>query len=187
MASIWTTRTRFLLLVAAVVVAINVGRQGYRWFAFADEREDLRRLSVELDGVALTVMRTQLVADSLRRVIEAADSDLRSDRGQLTAIEARADGDGLPVALYEEYRRGLERYNRRVASRNVEYERWRGIVDRNHRAVDAYNLLADSIRGLGRRMGEPYISIPSPAEVAVEHGLDTPISPAAPVDGSRRE
>ena len=96
MASIWNTRTRFLLLVAAVIVAINVGRQGYRWFAFADEREDLRRLSGELDAVALAVMRTQLVADSLRRVIEAADSGLRSDRGALSAIESRADGSTSP-------------------------------------------------------------------------------------------
>ena len=33
--------------------------------------------------------------------------------------------------------------------------------------------LADSMRAVGRRMGEPYLSIPSPAEVAVRHGLDT--------------
>jgi hypothetical protein len=91
----------------------------------------------------------------------------------LTSIERRAGDRGLPPTLYEDYRRRLERYNERVAARNDQYERWRGIVERNHRAVDSYNALADTMRNLGERMGEPYLSIPSPAEVAVRHGLDT--------------
>lgn len=173
MASIWTARTRFLLVVALVIVALNVGRQVYRWLAYSDERADLRRVGVELDGYALAVVRTQLLADSLRRAIEQADDALRVEREALSVLERRADGHGLPPLLYDEYRRGLERYNAHVATRNATYERWRGVVERNHRAVEGYNLLADSMRGLGRLMGEPYISIPSPAEVAVRHGLDT--------------
>jgi hypothetical protein len=180
MATIWTARTRFLLIVAALLIAANVGRQGYRWFAFADERADLRRLSAKLEATALAVMRTQILADSLRRTIETVDAGLGGDRQELSRVERRAEGDGLPPLLYDEYRRGLERYNARVVTRNRDFERWREVVSRNHRAVDGYNALADSIRGLGNRMGEPYIAIPSPAEVAVRHGLDTASSSLAP-------
>lgn len=171
MARIWTPRTRFLLIAAAVVLAANLARQTYRWYAYADERQELRRMGVELESAGLAVMRTQLFADSLRAVIEAADHELRDDRLSLDRIERRADGDGLPPALYEEYRRGLDLYNGRVAARNERFEQWRGVVTRNHGAVDRYNLLADSMRLLGARMGEPYLSIPSPAELAVRHGL----------------
>ena len=40
-----------------------------------------------------------------------------------------------------------------------------------------YNRLADSILTLGRKMGEPYIAIPSPADVGVRHGLDVRATP----------
>ena len=178
MASIWTTRTRFLLVVAGLLLAVNLGRQGYRWFAHADERVELRRLGDELEDAALAVVRTQLLADSLRGAIEQADDSLRIERAGIRRIERRAEAFSLPPTLYDEYRRELSRYNRRVETRNARYEEWRTVVEDNHRSVDRYNGLADSMRSLGRQMGEPYLAIPSPAEVALRHGLRDPRAPA---------
>lgn len=173
MGSLWSARSRVLLLIGASILAMNLGRQVYRWAAFADERDDLRRVGAELDGVALAVMHTQLLADSLRTAIHTLDDELKAQRAALARYERRADGRALPPLLYEEYREALEDYNAKVAIRNTGYDRWRDVVERNHRAVRGYNALADSIRQLGTIMGEPYISVPSPAEVAVRHGLDT--------------
>lgn len=167
----WNTRTRFLLLVAFALLAMNLGRQGYRWIAYADEREELALLTTRLESAGLAVMQTQLLADSLRAGIEAADARLRQDRLALDRMERRAEGRGLPPALYDEYRYALERYNQQVLERNDRFQRWRGVVSRNHASVDLYNQLADSMRALGTRMGEPYLAIPSPAELAVRHGL----------------
>lgn len=173
MASIWTARTRILVVAAGALLAINLGRQAYRWIAYEEERGELRRLGEALDASALEVMRTQLRADSLRGVIERFDDTLRAERREILAMERRADAFGLPPAIYEEYRSGLAGYNRRVGARNGAYDRWREVVASNHRFVDRYNALADSMRRLGRRMGEPYLAIPSPAEIAVRHGLDS--------------
>lgn len=177
MAPIWTARSGFLLLAAGALLAAALAREGWEWYAYADEREALTRITADLDSAALTVMQTQLRADSLRKVIEAADARLRDFRLELDRIERRADGEGLPPAIYDEYRRGLDRYNQHVVARNSEFSLWREVVQRNHGAVDRYNLLADSMRLLGARMGEPYLEIPSPAEVAVKHGLDPQVSP----------
>ncbi|HEX6925769.1 MAG TPA: hypothetical protein VF167_10065 [Longimicrobiaceae bacterium] len=167
----WTARSRFLLFAAVALLLYNLGRQGYRWVAYAEEREVLRRLTESVDTVALEVMRSQIAADSLRAVIEAADSELREEREALAALERRAEDNRLPPTLYDEYRSVLARYNQHVGERNAVYERWRGVVSRNHAAVERYNAIADSIRTVGAKMGEPYIPIPSPSEVAVEHGL----------------
>lgn len=181
MASTWTARTRVLLVVAGLLLALNLGREVYRWVAFADERDQLRRVGAELDSAALAVMRTQILADSLRVTIRQLDRELETERGALADVERRAEDGGLPPLLYDEYREMLAQYNRKVAARNGGYDRWRGVVTRNHGAVRSYNALADSIRGIGSRMGEPYIAIPSPAEVAVRHGLDTAFSAPQPV------
>lgn len=173
MGSIWTARTRLLILAAGLLLAFKLGREVYRWIAFGDERDDLRRLGVELDATALAVMRTQLLADSLRRAIHQLDADLKADRAALSVFERRADRGGLPPLLFDEYREDLDEYNGKVAARNTGYDRWTSVVERNHRAVGGYNVLADSIRGIGATIGEPYIFVPSPAEVAVRHGLDT--------------
>ena len=45
-------------------------------------------------------------------------------------------------------------------------EEWREVVNNNHHYVDRYNLLADSMRSVAGRMGEPYYPIRTPAEIA---------------------
>lgn len=164
-------RLRFLLLVLAAIVVVNLARQGYRWVAYGDERADLRRLSVHLDSTALQVVRTSVEAARLRSVIEEADGWLAEQRTELDRMERRAAGGGVSPALYDGYRRMLERYNGRVGERNERYERWREVVAANHHAVDRYNALADSMRAVGVRMREPYIDVPSPAEVAARYGV----------------
>jgi hypothetical protein len=179
MASTWIARIRVFFAVTAVIVAINVVRQLYRWFAFEEERVELVRLNHEVEGTALEVMRTQLQADSLRGVIQEMDGDLGAQRRGLQRLERRAGEGGLPPLLFQEYRQLLDETNDLVAVRNHSFEEWRTVVEGNHRAVRRYNALADSIRGIGAKMGEPYLSIPSPAEVATRHGLRVPPRPAA--------
>ena len=164
------SRIRFLLLVMGLVVAVNLGRQGYRWFAHADERADLRHLSVQLDSSGLLVVRTGVEAARLREEIEEADAWLAEQREALDAAERRAGGGGVSPVLYEGYRRALDRYNAGVHDRNRLFEEWRTVVAENHTAVDRYNATADSMRAVGARMGEPYLDIPSPAEVAARKG-----------------
>jgi len=173
MGSIWTTRTRLLLVAAALLLVFKLGQEVYRWAVFGEERDSLRRLSVVLESTALNVMRTQLVADSLHRAIYLLDEHLEAERSALASFGHRARRGDLSTLAYDRYRELLDAFNRKVAARNESYERWKGVVDNNHRSVEGYNLLVDSIRSIGRAIGEPYISIPSPAEVAVRHGLDT--------------
>ena len=178
MASVWIARIRVFLAVTAVIVAVNVARQLYRWFAFEAERMELVQLNAAVEETALEVMRTQLQADSIRGAIQELDAGLRGKKEEMRRLERRADAGGLPPLLFQEYRRLVDDHNEIAASRNRIFEGWRTVVESNHGAVRRYNLLADSIRGIGALMGEPYLPIPSPAEVATRHGLRVPERPA---------
>ncbi len=160
-----------LLLLLAIVAAAKLGQELYGWFAYADERAELQQLSRRLEDSGLEVIRTQLDADSLRIEIEGMDGDLAERKRSVGAFEGQVRGGALPADLYESYRAELGEYNRRVERRNALFGRWREIVFRNHAAVGRYNSLADSIRTLATRIGEPYFEIPSPAELALEHGI----------------
>ena len=58
-----------------------------------------------------------------------------------------------------------------VRRRNDKLGEWRAVVESNHAAADRYNLLADSMRSVAARMGDPYYAVPSPVELAVAHGI----------------
>lgn len=160
-----------LLLLLGIVVATKLGQQLYGWFAYGEERAELQELSVRMEGAGLEVIRTQLGADTLRAEIERLDDDLEARKEAVGAYESHVRDGALPAHLYDAYRAELGEYNRRVESRNALFSRWKEIVFRNHAAVGRYNTLADSIRGLATRIGEPYYQIPSPVELAVEKGL----------------
>jgi hypothetical protein len=160
-----------LLLLLGIVAATKLGQQLYGWFAYAEERSELQALSTRLEGAGLEVIRTQLGADSLRSEIERMDADLAARKREVGAFERHVRDGALPAHLYESYRTELGAYNRRVEGRNDLFGRWKETVFRNHAAVTRYNALADSIRGLAARIGEPYFQIPSPVELAVERGL----------------
>lgn len=167
-------RFKGLAIVMALLVAAKVGHQTYRWYAHDEERARIESLTGELEDVAIEVVSSQMVADSLRDSIQASDEELEAARAAIAAYEAHAVGGALPVHLYEPYRRELEAHNRRVVARNRSFERWRAAVDRNRAAVTRYNALADSIRMTAAEMGEAYYSIPTPAEVALERGIRPP-------------
>jgi hypothetical protein len=155
-----------LALVLALLVGIQVAREAFRWYAYAEERGAVRRLGPELEEAGVAVVRTQVRADTLRREIEAADRELGQARAEVAAYERHIRNGTIPGHLYPAYRESVEEFNRRVARRNARVAELEETIRRNHEAVARYNLVADSIRWYTRRMGEPYYSIPTPAELA---------------------
>lgn len=171
---LWRTRSWIIIFAVGLLLLAKLGEQLYRWVAYQDERAELRQLAAELDTVGLAVMKTQLSAESLRVTVQGIDEELDRERRVLAGMEERASRGRLSRAEYSRYRTRLRGYNRDVARRNAGFEEWKAVVDRNHAAVHRYNLLADSMRAVARRMGEPYYAVPTPAEVAVRHGLSPP-------------
>jgi hypothetical protein len=162
-------------VIMAALLAAKLGHQVYSWYAHEGERTQIEQLSGELEEVGVEVVTTQLAADSLRWVIERMDGGLEATRRKVESYGRRAVDGALPGRVYDAYRAELDDYNRGVGERNSRFEEWRAIVERNHAAVDRFNRLADSIRGLAIAMGEPYFSIPTPAEIALERGLEPPV------------
>lgn len=158
-------------MVLALLVAARVGHQTYRWYVHDDERARIHRLTADLEEAGLEVVKTQLAIDSLRAVVEEMDRELEGTRAAIAAYESHAVGGALPAHLYEAYRGDLAIHNRKVVERNARFDEWREAATRNHAAVTRYNALADSIRATAAEMGEPYYSIPTPAEIALERGL----------------
>lgn len=166
-------RRRLLLLLAVlfVVVGGKLGVQLFRWYAYAEERARLGAVTHRLEDSGFEVVRTQLTADSLREQIERADSQLYAARRGVSIYDKYAVGGSLPTHLYDTYRAELDEYNRHVGDRNRWFEEWKEVVARNHRAVESYNARVDTMRALAAEIGEPYISIPTPAEIASRRGL----------------
>jgi hypothetical protein len=176
----WRSRAESVLAVLALVVLFKVAHELYRWVAFSDERGRLRELSTSIDGVGVRVVRTQLRADSLQAVVEALDRGLDGARKALAEYEGRSVDGAIPERIYRAYRERLDAYNLVVRDRNARLTEWRTVVDSNHVASDRYNALADSMRAVAARMGEPYYPIPSPMELAVRHGVDPRAGRAPP-------
>jgi hypothetical protein len=164
-------RIAVLLAVLLAVVLVKVGHETYRWWAYAEEREQLRALTTRLEEAGFDVVSTQLAADSLRRGMLRTDSVLDLTRQRVGEYERRAEGGTLPPHLFEGYRTELATFNRRVAERNETLYRWEEVVTRNHVAVGRYNAIADSMRLLATGIGEPYFPVPSPLEAAARRGL----------------
>ncbi|MEX2571004.1 MAG: hypothetical protein WD737_06840 [Gemmatimonadota bacterium] len=167
-------RVLVLLAILVMIAAAKVGQQLWRWYAFADERVAVATLEAQLDSAGLGVISTHLRADSLRIAIEGLDDELARSRQQLDRYERQAGSGGMLQSLQGRHRDDLAAFNQRVRERNAHFSGWRTVVDSNHVYVDRYNLLVDSIQALTARMGEPYYSIPSPAEIANRHGLEAP-------------
>ena len=173
------SRVGGLLTVLALVVALKIGHDLWRWWAYAEERAELRSLTARLEEVGVEVVRTQLAADSLRHGILRSDSALNLARDRVDAYESWTEGGVLPGELYARYRGELASFNRQVAERNERLTRWEEVVVRNHTVVARYNELADSIRLVAARIGEPYYPVPTPVELAERRGIRLPtVSPA---------
>ena len=166
------SRLGALLLFLALIVGVKLGQQLYRWYAHAEEREHLAQLQEEVLDAGAEVVRTELQAETLHRAIKVADQELEAKLREVERFGRYAHDGALPPHLFSAYRRELEVYNQRVRMRNEEMEEYRQVIDRNRSAVDRYNLLSDSIRALGARIGNPYIAVPLPAEAAAVRGMD---------------
>lgn len=158
-------------VVLALLVAARIAHQTYQWYAHDEERARIHGLTARLEDAGLGVVTTQLAIDSLRLIVEEMDRELEGTRAAIAAYERHAVGGALPAHLYEAYRGDLELHNRKVVERNAKFDELRAVASRNHAAVRRYNALSDSIRATAAEMGEPYYSIPTPAEIAHERGL----------------
>ncbi|HEX2202160.1 MAG TPA: hypothetical protein VHG91_02625 [Longimicrobium sp.] len=161
----------FLLLV---IGGVKLSEQLYRWAAYGDERAELKSLRGRLAESGAAIMRTGAEADSLRDEIRVEDEELEAEQRAVRRYNGYATNGALPHELYVRYREDLTRYNGHVAERNEKLRAWQEVVARKHAAVDRYNGLADSIRGVAERMGEPYYPVPTPLEAAVESGMLKP-------------
>lgn len=164
-------RVRALLGLLLLVVVAKVGAEVYDWLAHADERERLVAMREELLDAGVEVMRTRALLDTLRVEIDGADRVLEQERRALDAYGKKSERGSLPPHLYAAYRADLDRYNRKVARRNETFHRWESAMARNHRSVERYNALADSVRALAAVLGDPAYAVPSPLEAAVERGV----------------
>jgi hypothetical protein len=153
-------------LAVLLIAAAKLGQQLYRWYAYSEERREIGRLYAELEEAGMGVIRTQVRADTLRWAIARADEGLAASREELARYEGQLERGRLSRVLEGAYRRGLGAHNQGIVERNELFSDWRTVADSNRAFVDRYNLLADSIRRVAARMGEPYYPVPSPAEIA---------------------
>lgn len=162
---------RIFILFTLALLAIELLHDTYRWFAFGEERAELRALGAKVDSVGTLVVRTQLQADSLRLRIEAMDEALEASKSVFDVYD-RAVGRGTARSeAYATYRRRVADYNERIAERNAWVGSLQGAIARNRDAVRRYNELAEEIRVIAATMGELHYNIPSPVEAAVRTGL----------------
>lgn len=162
---------RFMLTLLLLVVCVKLSEQLYRWVAFRDERREVGELRERLldSGAELTLSRAE--SRRLRQEMEAEDRKLEEERRALERYNRYSTGGYLPTGLYDAYKEELERYNRHVVERNGRLRAYQQSHDRYATAVDRYNARADSVRDLAARMGEPYYSVPTPLEAAVQRGV----------------
>lgn len=167
-------RLRGLVAFLLLLLAGKVVKELYEWRVHADERAQLVGLRVRLVDAGAEVMRTRAELDTLKGVLDREDAALERERRGLRAYDRDAEGNTLPMPVYEAYRVDLDRYNEHVARRNERFGRWREVLARNHAAVDRYNALADSLRVVAEVLGDPYYQVPSPVEAAAERGVVKP-------------
>ena len=164
-----------LVFLVLVIVGVKLSEQLYQWAAFGEERAQLKELRGRLVVSGSAIMKTGAEADSIREEIRAEDTELESEQRAVRRYSGYATEGALPHELYVRYRDDLARYNLHVAERNAKLRDWQEVVERKHAAIDRYNGLADSIRGVAERMGEPYYAVPTPLEAAVESGMIKPL------------
>lgn len=162
---------RFLLSVLGLVILFLVARELYRWVAYREERALIVALRTDVvdAGARVTVTRQQL--DSLRTALASVDARLQREVDVLRGYERRARHRRLPPDVYEKYLRDRARYEQVLEERNALVRTMSGVLDVNHSAVERYNTLADSVRAVAARVGDPYYRVPLPVEAAMERGI----------------
>jgi hypothetical protein len=165
---------RFLLFVLLAVIGVKVSEQAYRFVAFRDERAQVRVLRDRLldAGARLELARGERTR--ARDALEAEDERLEAERQRLLLRQRALESGPVTQAQYDRYRDALETYNHHVVDRNGRYQQYQVIRDRWAGSVESYAALADSLRDIATRMGEPYYSVPTPLEAAMARGVLKP-------------
>ena len=163
-----------LLFLLLVIAGVKLSEEVYRWLAFGEERTLVKTLREQLVSAGAEIMVTRQASDSMRAVLHEEDARLAREQRELRRYDGFARDGALPSDLYARYRADLAEYNLHVTERNGRLRDWQEVLARNHTAVDRYNQLADSLRELATRMGDPYYAVPTPAEAAGERGLVKP-------------
>jgi hypothetical protein len=159
---------RFLLFVVLVIVGVKLSEQGYALVAFREERVQARDLRARLLTAGAELMGRRTMADSLGRVLMAEDEALERELRVLQRFQRQARRGPVTPEAYDEHLDKLSQYNLHVADRNAIMRRVQELHDREHVAVNRYNLLADSLHALAVEMGQPYYQVPSALEAAAE-------------------
>lgn len=164
-------RLRPLLLLASVLLSGKLAVEGYRWVTYRSERAGLGEMRARVLDLGVEVVRSQARIDTLRRAIDGDDAILERKREAVDRYGRYARGGTLSPDRYAAYRRELKAYNEMVETRNRRFDRWRELRARSTLALERYSRLADSIRALAGRIGDPYYPVPLPIEAAAERGL----------------
>jgi hypothetical protein len=165
---------RFLLFVLLAVIGVKVSEQLYRFVAFRDEREQVRVLRDRLLDAGARLEMAGARRGQARDALAAEDERLETERRHLMRLQHALEAGQVSQAQYDRYRTALETYNGHVVARNGRYQEYQAIRDRWVNSVESYASLADSLREIATRMGEPYYAVPSPLEAAVARGVIKP-------------
>lgn len=162
---------RFLLFVLLAVVGLKASEQAYRFVAYRDEREQVRVLLDRLLDAGAQAELARAERDSMRAVLNAEDEHLEVERRQLMRLQRALESGPVSAAQYEAYRTALETYNHHVVTRNGRVQVYQTVRDRYATNWERHAALADSVREIAARMGEPYYSVPTPLEAARARGV----------------
>lgn len=160
-----------MVLLLVLVVAVKLSAEWVRWIRFGDERTELLALRERILDAGVAVVRTEARSDTLRRAIRVRDRELATTDARLRRSAARLRAGEWSRGMYVAYRRDVLRYNAAVEGRNRKFSDYQRLRTSNDSAWTRYTRLADSIRTLAARVGDPYYPVPLPIEAAAERGL----------------
>lgn len=163
-----TSPARFLLFVLLVILGVKGSEQAYGYFAFADERAQVKTLRTRLVDTGAELVGVRGRMDTLHAAITGQDRALERELRGLQRYYRQARHRTLPADVYEAYNAERTRYNLNVDERNARFREWQALDGRHDAMAARYTTLADSIHAIAVKMGEPYYQVPSALEAAAE-------------------
>jgi hypothetical protein len=165
---------RFILLFLLAVIGVKVSEQAYRFVAFRDERRQVAELRDRLLDAGAELEVNAAEVRRLRDALQAEDARLEEERRRLMRLQHALEGGAVSESQYEQYRMALEGYNRHVVERNGRVAGYQELRDLAYGSNQRYDALADSMREIAARMGEPYYAVPTSVEAAMARGVIKP-------------
>lgn len=162
---------RFVLLVVGALAALVLGREVYRWYAFQEERRALVGLREEVVDAGAEIIRSRVRLDTVTQRMDSVSAVVRQHEVTLRRYRRYVRDGMLPTDIYADYEQDRVRFEAAARERDAWQRRFAELAGRERGAVRRYNVLADSMRVLADRIGEPYLRIPAPIEAAAERGV----------------